>query len=64
MTDAQRQSTYSGMVDYFSEANDYYITDGRGNMIPNDVSNRNQMEDLPYGPCMDTVGFGGVLRVI
>jgi hypothetical protein len=64
MSDANRLASYSGMVDYFSETLDYYITTGNGQIIPNDVPNMSGLVDQPFGPGLFTMGYGGVLRVI
>jgi len=64
MNDELRLASYSGMVDYFSETLDYYITTGRGEMIPPDVPTYAGLIDQPYGPGIATMGYGGVLRVI
>ncbi|MCL2039464.1 MAG: T9SS type A sorting domain-containing protein [Bacteroidetes bacterium] len=63
-TDAVRNSIYSGMVDYFSNTLDYYITTGSGKVIPTDVASGLDLIDQPDGPGIDTLGYGGVLRVI
>jgi hypothetical protein len=63
-TEALRNANYNGMIDYYSDAVDYYVTTGSGKVIPDDVHNGSDLVDQPDGPGIDTLGYGGVLRVI
>ena len=63
-TEAQRNANFSGMVDFYNSTLDYYITTGSGKVIPTDVPTGADLKDEPDGPGLDTLGYGGVLRVI
>jgi hypothetical protein len=57
-------ANYEGQVDYFSEALPYYMTTGSGKIFPADVAYSSQLTDQPDGPGLDSMGYGGVIRVI
>ena len=63
-TEATRNAIYSGMIDYYNNTLDYYMTTGSAKMIPNDVASGLDLIDQPDGPGLYSLGYGGVLRVI
>jgi len=63
-TPALLNSNVQGMVDFPTSDNDYYITTGNVNPLPLDVTTEADLLDIPDGPGLNTVGYGGVLRTI
>lgn len=64
ITNADHNANHSGMVDFYDGTIDYYVTTGAGNILPTDVASGADLEDRPDGPGLESMGYGGVLRVI
>ena len=63
-TPALQAANFDGMVDYQNATINYYTTTGRGHVFPADVANNFNLIDQPDGPGIDSMGYGGVLKII
>ncbi len=63
-TEAMINANAEGMVDYLDSDIDYFMTTGTIKPLPEDVLSILDLKDEPDGPGLDSVGYGGVLRII